>query len=255
MSSSSFCKVVASNRLKFPIVKFQLDNSDLISLRDRGILICLKSSQIKTYALDLTHFINRESCEINIQKIIPVIRGLADVADKLPDKILSLSFFNLYDAVELLGVEKYRDRDFVIQTLRRFKELFAKHFYSYCKVMNKPCTLVFRSLRKGGFPRNQLYNGRGLGKPTIHINMQERTYYIHENLYKDLLAYGFSDKQIKEVIGVQVDANGKAIPTFLIRRHLRIPNITKELERELEDTATLNLLDSSKTTKGEISHE
>lgn len=230
----AFYKVQNANRLKAKLAKFELNTPELNSLRDRGILIHLATSHFKTYAVDLSYFINKDSKEINITKIIPVARGLADLAEKNLNKEISFGFFNLYDAVELIGIEKYRDKAFTIQILKRFKELFAKHFYGYCKVTNKDCRLLFRSLKSGGFPKSQLYKGRGFHKPSIYLNPTDNTYYIHDNLYKDLLAYGFSEKQLKEVIGVQMVAKRGSLPDFLIRRHFRIPDIAIELEREME---------------------
>lgn len=226
MQQSLYKKVASSN--KIPFVSSKKLEGPLATYFNRGVLVEIKKG---FFGIDANYLINRETLEISVPKIITLVRGLADLNEKV-----ELGFFNFYSAMECLSEQGYRSKQEGFQVISRLKDLCLKHFEGYCRVTGRSSSLTFKAVKSKNFPGARLYQNRGMGKPKIYLDETNGTYYLHENLFKDLLSYGYTEKQLKEVISNFMESKQATlgIPAFLLKKHFKIPDLANEFEKHLE---------------------
>lgn len=230
------------------IMSYYADKKDCSYLIGHLSLRPALVSKLKTYLTkeELGYDVDKHVCYINlgscfadnkldIAKLIQLIRNCFYLE---PEENLKISFWGVSDLLRHFNYK--RGSKTSLELLSRVLGLAKSHTLAFSDYLKgKPFAKTKIELVDEPtfiFSDAVLYDGKGMGKLLKGWVYDEKsdTFYVHDGLFQDLLDYGFSRDQLKQVIHLcQKGDTVNQLPKYIYRAYMNEPDAYKEISETL----------------------
>lgn len=225
MTNSAIKRVVPiSNRVKKEVVSVPANIP-------KTVVSYLKKRALYFNAPDLV-MLNLATCVVNTDfdkaRFIQLIRGAIDLLELNSKGVGYLGFFGLADLTLKLRI-RYGDRA-CLNLCQIIHILAEKHIEAYLAYLKSSKKVEIKTGLDYPFESGVFYDG-SVGKLIRCWVESERYFYIHDLLLEDLLAFGYTQNQLKTLIHLsQTKKSVELFPEFIVVKYFRMINSKKEIE-------------------------